>query len=136
MSTVDSVKTDRCPCGTGEVLSECCGRYLVGLGAGAAAPTAEALMRSRFTAFALGDEAHLLATWHPETRPESCPLDPGTRWLYLTIDDVVAGTPFHTAGTVAFTAVYRDADGRGELHERSAFERVDGRWYYVDGVHR
>ncbi|NLG46437.1 YchJ family metal-binding protein [Gordonia sp. (in: high G+C Gram-positive bacteria)] len=125
----------RCPCGSGETLAACCGRYLTGLGQGKAAPTAEALMRSRFTAFALGDESHLLASWHPDTRPQSCPPDPGTRWLHLTIDDTVDGSPFHREGEVEFTAVYRDAEGRGELHERSNFVRVDGRWYYVDGVH-
>ncbi len=92
-------------------------------------------MRSRFTAFALGDEEHLLATWHPRTRPAACPPDPATRWLYLTVDDVVDGSPLHRSGVVEFTAVYRDDDGRGELHERSTFERVDGRWFYVDGVH-
>lgn len=117
------------------MLAECCGRYLVGLGAARPAPTAEALMRSRFTAFALGDEAHLRATWHADTRPTSCPPDPQTRWLYLVIDEVVEGSPFHTSGIVEFTAVYRDGAGRGELHERSTFERIDGRWYYVEGVH-
>lgn len=92
-------------------------------------------MRSRFTAFALGDEAHLLATWHPDTRPSSCPPDPALRWLHLRINEVVDGTMFHSRGIVAFTATYRDADGRGEMHERSRFARVDGAWYYLDGVH-
>ena len=91
-------------------------------------------MRSRFTAFAVGDEPYLLASWHPTTRPEGCPIDPQTRWLHLTIDDVVDGSPFHDAGVVEFTAVYRDADGRGELHERSTFVRVGGRWFYVSGT--
>ncbi|MBM7367421.1 YchJ family protein [Gordonia hydrophobica] len=126
----------RCPCGTGETLAACCGRYLLGLGDAKPAPTAEALMRSRYTAFALGDEAHLLATWHPDTRPESCAPDRGTRWLHLTIDDVVGGSPFHTDGVVEFTAVYRDEAGRGELHERSRFVKADGSWLYVDGVVR
>ncbi|MBB4137733.1 YchJ family metal-binding protein [Gordonia humi] len=121
----------RCPCGSGETLDACCGRYL----GGAAAPTAEALMRSRFTAFAVGDEPYLLASWHPNTRPDGCAIDPGTRWLHLSIDDVVDGSPFHDSGVVEFTAVYRDADGRGDLHERSTFARVDGRWFYVSGVH-
>ncbi|WP_040518362.1 YchJ family protein [Gordonia neofelifaecis] len=125
----------RCPCGSGEVLSACCGRYLTGSGEGRRAPTAESLMRSRFTAFALGDEAHLLATWHPDTRPVQCPPDPDVRWLHLRIDEVVDGSPFHTTGTVAFTAVFRDSDGRGEMHERSRFERIDGAWFYLDGVH-
>ena len=92
-------------------------------------------MRSRFTAFAVGDEAYLLASWHPDTRPPSIDLDDGTRWLHLSIDDVVDGSPFHDTGVVEFTAVYRDGADRGELHERSTFARVDGRWLYVSGVH-
>lgn len=93
-------------------------------------------MRSRFAAFAVGDEEYLLATWHPDTRPTSLTVDPQTRWLHLSIVDVVDGSPFHSSGVVEFVAVYRDADGRGELHERSVFERVDGRWFYASGVHR
>ncbi|MCF8570261.1 hypothetical protein L5G32_08275 [Gordonia sp. HY002] len=113
-------------------MAACCGRYLAGV---ATPPTAETLMRSRFTAFAVGDEAYLLASWHPDTRPVSCPVDPEIRWLHLAIIDVVDGSPFHTGGIVEFVAVYRDADGRGELHERSAFERMGGRWYYLPGTH-
>ncbi|WOC11551.1 hypothetical protein MP11Mi_06240 [Gordonia sp. MP11Mi] len=111
----------------------CCGRYLAGE---AVPPTAEALMRSRFTAFAVGDEAYLLATWHPDTRPSSCPIDPRTRWLHLTIADVVDGSPLHPRGIVEFVAVYRDEGGRGEVRERSDFARVGGRWFYLSGVHR
>lgn len=92
-------------------------------------------MRSRFTAFAVGDEAYLLATWHRSTRPAVCPIDSDTRWLHLSIVDIVDGSPFHRSGVVEFVAVYRDADGRGELRERSTFDRIDGRWYYVSGVH-
>lgn len=93
-------------------------------------------MRSRFTAFAVGDRRYLLDTWHPSTRPSSLDLDDGTCWLHLTIVDIVDGSPFHSSGVVEFTAVYRDADGRGAMTERSTFERVDGRWLYVSGVHR
>ncbi len=93
-------------------------------------------MRSRFTAFAVGDREYLLDTWHPSTRPSSVDLDEETRWLHLEIVDVVDGSLFHDAGIVEFTAVYRDADGRGEMTERSTFERVDGRWFYVSGAHR
>ncbi|MEJ9080181.1 YchJ family protein [Gordonia malaquae] len=122
----------RCPCGSGETLAACCGRFL----SGGVAPTAEVLMRSRFTAFAVGDREYLLDTWHPSTRPSSVDLDEGTRWLHLEIVDVVDGSLFDDAGIVEFTAVYRDADGRGDMTERSTFERVDGRWLYVSGVHR
>jgi SEC-C motif-containing protein len=65
-----------CPCG-GPTLASCCGRYLRG---GASAPDAEALMRSRYTAFVLDDREHLLATWHPSTRPaQLVPPEPGLK---------------------------------------------------------
>lgn len=131
MGTVTAQK--RCPCGSGETLALCCGRYLTGLGEGRPAPTAEALMRSRFTAFALGDADHLRATWDPSTRPAVLDLDDGLRWLHLRIDATAAGGPFDADGIVEFTAVYRGPDGRGELHERSRFVRDGGRWFYLDG---
>lgn len=90
-------------------------------------------MRSRYTAFVLGDTEHLLATWHPDTRPAELELDPQQRWLHLTVESCTAGGPFDAEGTVEFTAIHRGPGGRGELHELSRFVRCDGRWYYVDG---
>lgn len=90
-------------------------------------------MRSRYTAYALGDQAHLLATWHPSTRPDNLGPDDDLRWLHLRVDQTSRGGPFDDEGTVAFTAVYRTAQGRGELRELSRFVREDGRWYYLDG---
>ncbi|GAB92151.1 hypothetical protein GORHZ_164_00450 [Gordonia rhizosphera NBRC 16068] len=98
------------------------------------AGTAEALMRSRFTAFALGDRDHLLASWHPRTRPESLDLDDGLQWYRLDVEEISGGSPFDTTGEVTFTAYYRTGAARGTLHECSRFERYDGRWVYVDGV--
>jgi SEC-C motif domain protein len=95
--------------------------------------TAEALMRSRFEAFARGDAAHLLATWHPTTRPAALDLDDGLEWRALQIVDTVAGGPDDDDGVVEFRASYRSPEGAGLLHERSRFTRVDGRWVYVDG---
>ncbi|MFI1463384.1 YchJ family protein [Nocardia carnea] len=118
-----------CPCRRGEVFAECCGPLL----AGRPAPSAEALMRSRFTAFALGDTGYLRRSWHPGTRPERLDLDPARRWLFLEIHAVTGGGPFEQTGTVEFTAHYRDPGGRGRLHETSRFTRVDGAWCYVDG---
>lgn len=126
----------RCPCGSGEILAACCARYLGLTGdddAASGAPTAEALMRSRYSAFALGDADYLLRTWHPSTRPSELELDDELRWLHLSIDDVVPGGPFDERGIVEFTAVYRGPGGRGRQHERSRFVREGGRWYYVDG---
>ncbi|WP_411091473.1 YchJ family protein [Streptomyces sp. 049-1] len=117
--------TPSCPCGRSEAYEKCCGRFH----AGAASPTAEALMRSRYSAFVKGDAGYLLRTWHPGTRPARLDLDPGTRWTGLEVLDSTSGSAFHTTGTVTFRASHRG----GSLHERSRFERVDGAWVYVDG---
>ena len=92
-------------------------------------------MRSRFTAFALGLDGYLLSTWHPSTRPATIDLDDGTSWRRLQIVDTAAGGPDDDTGIVEFRASFRDSDGTaGVLHERSRFERLDGRWVYLDGV--
>ncbi|MGW0868673.1 YchJ family protein [Streptomyces sp. NPDC002611] len=118
--------TRSCTCGRPGTYDDCCGRYHAGA---AAAPTAEALMRSRYSAFVKGDAGYLLRTWHPRTRPGRLDLDPGMRWTGLEILDTSDGSAFHTTGTVTFRASYRG----GSLHEQSRFERVDGAWVYVDG---
>ncbi|MGW1714724.1 YchJ family protein [Streptomyces sp. NPDC002156] len=115
-----------CPCGLGQAYKLCCGRFHQG---DAAAPTAETLMRSRYSAFVKRDEPYLLRTWHPRTRPARVEFDPGMRWTGLEILETGDGTAFHTTGTVTFRASYQG----GSLHERSRFERVDGAWVYVDG---
>ncbi|RQP12695.1 MAG: hypothetical protein EAS51_02035 [Microbacteriaceae bacterium] len=118
-----------CPCGSGRAYGRCCGP----IHAGAPAPTAEALMRSRFSAFALGDAAYLTRSWHPSTRPGELELDADVVWRRLQIVDTVAGGPDDADGVVEFRASYRSPDGAGLLHERSRFARVDGRWTYLDG---
>ncbi|MER6676352.1 YchJ family metal-binding protein [Streptomyces sp. NPDC000983] len=115
-----------CPCGLGGPYEGCCGRYHSGA---VAAPTAEALMRSRYSAFVRGDVAYLLRTWHPRTRPSGLDLDPGVRWTGLVVLRTEAGSAFHSTGVVEFRASYRG----GSLCERSRFERVEGAWVYVDG---
>ena len=92
-------------------------------------------MRSRYSAFALGDQAYLLRSWHPTTRPADLTLDPGQRWTRLEILSTTAGGLFHAEGTVEFRAHYRTADGRsGSMHEKSRFVRENGRWLYLDGT--
>lgn len=120
----------RCPCGGG-AFGACCGPIL----AGATAPTAERLMRSRFTAFAVGDAAHLRATWHPATAPDRLDLDDELRWERLDVIGTTGGEPGAARGTVEFRAHWRSNDGRqaGELHETSRFRTIAGRWLYVDG---
>ncbi|MFI9647041.1 YchJ family protein [Streptomyces sp. NPDC052040] len=118
--------THSCPCGLLEPYEKCCGRFHSGA---AAAPTAEALMRSRYSAFVRAEAGYLLRTWHPRTRPARLDLDPGTRWTGLEILGTADGSAFHSTGTVTFRASYRG----GALTEHSRFERVDGAWVYIDG---
>ena len=119
-----------CPCGSGAARAACCGRYLDGV---AFAPTAEALMRSRYSAFVEGRREYLLRTWAEETRPNVLELDPGQRWLGLSIRATSAGGAADDVGEVEFVARSR-LGGRGlRLQERSRFRRVDGQWFYVDG---
>ena len=126
--------TDRCPCLSGSPFGECCGRFLSD---GADAPTAEPLMRSRYTAYAVGAREYLLETWHPSTRPADLELDPAVRWYRLDIERRERGGPLDRDGLVEFRAYWRhDADrsDRGEQHETSRFLREGGRWRYVDAA--
>ena len=124
-----------CPCGSGRTYAQCCEP----LHDGAPAPTAEALMRSRYTAFVVGDEDYLFRTWHPRTRPEGPYCHPGTRWTGLVVHETVDGGEDDETGIVEFTATYRSGDGRGgvvedAMRERSRFTRRAGRWLYLDAV--
>ncbi|WP_309233564.1 YchJ family metal-binding protein [Conexibacter sp. W3-3-2] len=110
-----------CPCGSGAPYADCCGPLHRGRRAGSpTAPTAERLMRSRYSAYVVEDVDYLLATWHPSTRPVRLVLDDGDAWLGL---EVLAATE----DTVRFVARHRD----GALHEHSTFVREDGHWYYL-----
>lgn len=121
----------RCPCGSGKDLDGCCGALLSGE---RKAGTAEALMRSRYTAFVLGDVAYLQRTWHPTTRPRRLELDPGQEWLGLSIVGTERGSLLDSTGVVEFVAEYRAGGRRHSLHERSRFTREKGQWLYVDGT--
>ena len=92
-------------------------------------------MRSRFTAYALRDEAYLLATWHFSTRPARLELrNDETRWIGLEVRRAERGGPTDEAGTVSFVARYAVGRERHEMREVSTFVREGGRWVYVDGV--
>ncbi|MEV0148859.1 MULTISPECIES: YchJ family metal-binding protein [unclassified Nonomuraea] len=116
-----------CPCGLPAPYRDCCGRFHRGEGS---APTAELLMRSRFSAFGVGDEAYLLRTWHPATRPARLDLDRGVRWVRLEILETGRGTVLHTEGTVRFRAHYVERGREGSMEEHSRFVRLDGQWVY------
>ena len=123
-----------CPCGgdpTGASLAECCGPALTNE---AWSETAEALMRSRYTAFATGAEDHLFRTWHPRTRPADTSIDPDTRWTGLRVESTAAGGPEDEHGVVEFTALHESGGRPGAMHEVSEFTRRAGRWMYVGPV--
>ncbi len=119
----------RCPCGRGDAYASCCEP----LHAGAPASTAERLMRSRYSAFALGVAEYLLRSWHASTRPSALELDDTVEWRRLLVESTEAGGPFDEVGYVTFTAIGRGSGGRFEQRERSRFVRENGLWFYVDG---
>jgi SEC-C motif-containing protein len=121
----------RCPCGTGLTYYECCEPFLRDA---ALPPTAERLMRSRYTAYAIRNPNYLLATWHPSTRPKTMGLDPDVRWIGLEILGRTRGGMLDSVGTVEFRATYRAKGMRQHQRETSSFVRDNRVWYYVDGI--
>lgn len=119
-----------CPCGSGNLFSTCCGPLLAGQ---APAVSALALMRSRYTAYSIGDDPYVLATWHESTRPAA--LEQVTsnhpKWIGLTIRRHLQHDPDHAV--VEFIARYRSGGRAHRLHETSRFVCEEGVWFYVDG---
>ena len=118
-----------CPCQSGQSYSACCQPYHQGK----AAPTAEALMRSRYTAYTLKLEDYLLQTWHADTRPIALDLANGTatKWLGLKVNR--AEMQSETTATVEFIARFKVHGKAERMHEISRFVLIEGRWYYLDG---
>jgi SEC-C motif-containing protein len=122
---------DPCPCGSGRPYAGCCGRWHAGP-QHLQAPDAEALMRSRYSAFVLGLADYLLATWHPRTRPAALDADdPELKWLGLQVKRHQPLDASHAE--VEFVARSKLGGRAHRLHERSRFVCEDGRWLYVDG---
>ncbi|MDB5945367.1 MAG: hypothetical protein JWQ33_393 [Ramlibacter sp.] len=120
-----------CPCGRSAPFEACCGRYIADL-ENTPAPDAESLMRSRYSAYVLGNSDYLLATWDAAHRPQQFTLDAGAKWLGLEVRSHRSIDPSHAE--VEFVARYRPASGQAvRLHERSRFVRQNGRWFYLDG---
>lgn len=120
-----------CPCGGGKYL-KCCGRYHRGQWP----PTPETLMRSRFSAFALGNVDYILATWLPATRPAALDLSDNPRWTRLVVEHA---SHRGDRGEVVFRAYFVEpnadlvaAEAAPQvMREHSLFKRVAQRWYYV-----
>jgi SEC-C motif-containing protein len=116
-----------CPCGTGQSYVDCCGALHSGA---RKAATAEQLMRSRYSAFAVSDEDYLLRTWAARHRPSSAGIDSTDRWLKLEILSTENGGLLQAEGVVEFRAHYVG----GVVHERSRFIRENGQWVYAEGL--
>lgn len=131
---VKQKKSKTCYCDSGLLFAQCCQPLLHGT---APAASALALMRSRYSAYVLADEAYLLKTWHSSTRPQQLDLNKSQQqWRRLKIVDTELGTPEDKTGVVEFIATFK-LNGRAEhLRERSRFSRQNGQWVYVDGVHQ
>ena len=114
------IPSSACPCGSGLAYDACCGPVVRNE---RPADTAEELMRSRYTAYVLGDVDHLFRSWHPGTRPDDLDALGRVEWTGLEVLDVADGGPADDYGVVEFTAHH----ATGSLHERSRFARRAGR---------
>ncbi len=126
-----------CPCGSSLDFTACCEPILSGM---SPAPTAEALMRARYTAFTRADIAFLMASVHPDSRhehDEDAVRDwaENSTWKGLEIRDTVDGGEGDDTGSVEFVAryVYQDEDRTRRHHELATFARHEGQWLFVNG---
>jgi SEC-C motif-containing protein len=121
-----------CPCNPSNSYLDCCAPYLSGE---KLPPTAEALMRSRYSAYVLGEFEYLLDTWHPDQREAGVDFGArkGIRWHGLEILAVEDGRQSDTEGMVEFKVRYQSGGLARILHEKSRFTRVEEKWFYVDG---
>jgi SEC-C motif-containing protein len=124
--------TENCLCGSGLLYPACCGLYH---NTDQLPPTAEALMRSRFAAYALQNVDYLLASWAPEKRPASIDFSKETaEWQKLQILNTKKGQAKDSKGIVEFKAFYRQDDEDYFLHEISRFVKSGQHWLYLDGA--
>ena len=137
--------SEKCPCGSRRPFAVCCEPYLAGE---KTAPTAEALMRSRYTAFCKGEADYLVATHHPDTKQpdDRAALQKtmrNTEWTNLIVLNQTKGTSRDKTGTVEFVAacksrrplasVVAGQEKLAQLHERSRFVKANGQWLYTEG---
>jgi SEC-C motif-containing protein len=125
----------QCYCGTGRDFEECCEPYLKG---SAKPETAEALMRSRYSAYATDNIDYVMSTHDPATidavdREGAQRWARESAWQGLEIVETVAGGPGDDTGVVEFVARYESEDQAVAHHERAQFRRIDGSWFYIDG---
>ena len=132
-----------CPCGGAPTAlkrkgaevayADCCGRFIE---QDELPPDALHLMRSRYTAFVLENQAYLQRTWHADYRPETLDFEDGAKWLGLEIKDFVETgvEDGHATAQVEFVARVRVTGKAHRLHERSRFVCEQGQWLYVKAI--
>ena len=125
-------KAALCHCGSQVLLEDCCFPIIKGR---IKAKNAEQLMRSRYTAYVLLDDAYILRSWHPSKRPNQIELDSSVLWTGLQVVKVTAlkKKKAFADATVEFIARFSQQGSTGEMHELSQFKHEDGHWYYIDG---
>lgn len=126
---------DQCPCASGQEYEACCGAIIT---AKRAAPTAEALMRSRYSAFVKGEIDYLRESLHPESRRDYDPVSTRqwaeqAEWEKLEVINTTGGGTDDHEGAIEFITTYRQKGARIAHHELAHFNRLQGRWYYTDG---
>lgn len=124
-----------CPCGSGRVLADCCGPYIDGT---TAAPTAEALMRSRYTAYVNGAIDYIEATLASENKGNfdyegAEQWSRNSAWKGLEVHETADGSESDDTGMVEFTAIFETGGVPQSHHERARFRREEGLWVYEDG---
>ncbi|HHU35646.1 MAG TPA: YchJ family protein [Treponema sp.] len=129
-------KDSKCPCGSGKNYGDCCGPIHAGV---VAAPTAEALMRARYSAYVTGDidfiaESCVRADSAPDIDLEETQRwSKESQWHGLVIHSATGGSPTDTEGVVEFSANYSRGGLREEHRERASFKKIEGKWVYTDG---
>ena len=123
----------QCPCQSEKTYSECCALYHNGQ----PAPTAEALMRSRYSAFVVNNDKYIYKSWSKTTRPSKKSLKQGqaNEWLGLTIVRTEQGMLFDAEGVVEFIARFLSDGEVQQFHEVSRFIRENEKWVYLDGAY-
>ncbi len=121
-----------CLCGSGIAYQQCCEPFHSGEKIPA---TAEALMRSRYTAYVLRNAVYLQETWDTTRRPEKIDFSrENIDWLRLEITEIKKGAIKDSKGVVAFKAFYVQDNQEHVMNEISRFTKINGRWFYLDGV--
>lgn len=131
MEKTANFNNHKCPCGSNIPYSLCCQKYLEN---GKYTTNAEILMRSRYTAYVMSNEAYLLATWHILTRPKNLALNKNKqlKWIKLEIKNYQILDDNHA--TVEFIAYYKINGKMHKMHEISQFIKENDQWFYVKGT--